>query len=72
MRFVISTELRIYSETFMAEFTLSDRDNLRFPILLGRKILRKKFFIDVTKKNLSFREKKKSTKATSRKTDKNF
>lgn len=64
MRYVIHTELRIYGETIMAEFTLSGRDNLRFPVLLGRKILRKRFVIDVTKKNLSFREKKKTRKQT--------
>lgn len=55
MRYVIKTTVRIFDRTIRAEFSLSSRDNLRFPILLGRKILRKRFIIDVTKKNLSFR-----------------
>jgi hypothetical protein len=57
-RFVINTTVKIYDEEIMAEFSLSDRDALRFPILLGRKILRDRFLIDVTKKNLSYRSNK--------------
>ena len=37
-----------------AEFSLSNRGNLKFPVLLGRKILRNRFLIDVTKKDLSY------------------
>jgi len=47
--------VKIFDEEITAEFSLSDRDALRFPILLGRKILRDRFLIDVTKKNLSYR-----------------
>lgn len=54
-RYVIITTVKIFSEQISAEFSLSDRDELRFPILLGRKILRDRYLIDVTKKNLSFR-----------------
>jgi hypothetical protein len=54
-RFVINTTVKIFDEEIMTEFSLSDRDALRFPILLGRKILRDRFLIDVTKKNLSYR-----------------
>jgi hypothetical protein len=56
-RYVIKTTVRIFDRLIRAEFSLSDRDNLRFPVLLGRKILRKRFLIDVTKKNLSFQTK---------------
>jgi hypothetical protein len=54
-RYVIKTTVKIFDEEISAEFSLSDRDALRFPILLGRKILRDRFLIDVTKKNLSYR-----------------
>jgi hypothetical protein len=66
-RYIIRTSIKIYDEEIMTEFSLSDRDALRFPILLGRKVLRERFMIDVTKKNLSYRanrilrKKKKST-----------
>ncbi|MBX2966089.1 MAG: RimK/LysX family protein [Cyclobacteriaceae bacterium] len=57
-RYVIRTTIKIFDEEIQTEFSLSDRDALRFPILLGRKILRNRFVIDVAKKNLSYRNKK--------------
>jgi hypothetical protein len=56
-RFVIITPLTIYNEVIHTEFSLSNRGSLKFPILIGRKILRDKFLIDVKKKNLSYKEK---------------
>ncbi len=57
MRFVIKTTIKIFDRKIRAEFTLSDREKLRFPVLLGRKILRNRFLIDVTKKDLYFQSK---------------
>ncbi|MBX2962564.1 MAG: RimK/LysX family protein [Cyclobacteriaceae bacterium] len=57
-RYIIKTTVKIFDQDILTEFSLSDRDTMRFPILLGRKILRHRFFIDVTKKNLSYRHKK--------------
>lgn len=57
-RFVIKTTIRLFNEDITTEFSLSNRGSLRFPILIGRKILRNRFVIDVTKKNLSFKEKR--------------
>lgn len=54
MRFVIKTRLKIFDRVIRTEFSLSNRGNLKFPVLLGRKILRNRFIIDVTKKDLSF------------------
>lgn len=58
-RFVIVTTVRIFNEDITAEFSLCNRGSLKFPILIGRKILRDRFLIDVKKKNLSFKEKRK-------------
>lgn len=63
-RYLIRTSISLYGEDYLAEFSLSDRDTMRFPILLGRKILRNRFLIDVSKRNLSFREKKRNRKTT--------
>jgi hypothetical protein len=57
MRYVIKTTIKIYDHLIKAEFSLSNRGNLKFPVLLGRKILRKRFLIDVTEKDLSFHSK---------------
>jgi len=61
MRYVIKTKIKIFDRVILAEFSLSNRGNLKFPVLLGRKILRNRFFIDVTKKDLSFERKIKSS-----------
>jgi hypothetical protein len=57
LRYVIKTSIRIFDHRIRAEFSLSNRGNLKFPVLLGRKILRKRFLIDVTKIDLSFQSK---------------
>jgi hypothetical protein len=57
-RFVIVTTLKVFDEDITTEFSLSNRGSLKFPILIGRKILRDRFLIDVTKKNLSYKEKR--------------
>jgi hypothetical protein len=53
MRYSIQTTLLLFGIEWPVEFTLSDRENMRFPVLLGRRFLRKKFVVDVAKKNLS-------------------
>lgn len=54
LRYVIKSLIRIHGRLIRAEFSLSNRGNLRFPVLLGRKILRHRFIIDVTKKDISY------------------
>ncbi|GIV37467.1 MAG: ribosomal protein S6 modification protein [Cyclobacteriaceae bacterium] len=57
-RFLIKTEVVIYGQTIETEFSLSNRGSLKFPILLGRKVLRGRFIIDVKQKNLSYKQKR--------------
>lgn len=66
-RFVIITTLKIFNEEITTEFSLSNRGSLKFPILIGRKILRDRFLIDVKQKNLSYREKRAAKKALKKK-----
>ena len=58
-RFVIETSIKIFEEVITTQFSLSNRGSLKFPILIGRKILRDRYLIDVKKKNVSFKEKRK-------------
>ena len=60
VRYLIETKLQLAGETFRAEFTLSDRSSMKNSILLGRKILRGRFLVDVSKTNLGkpYRKKK--------------
>jgi hypothetical protein len=66
-RYVINTVIRIFNEDITAEFSLSNRGLLKFPILIGRKILRDRFLIDVKKKNLSYKEKRRLMRLRKRK-----
>jgi hypothetical protein len=66
-RFVIVTTLKIFNEDITTEFSLSNRGSLKFPILIGRKILRDRFLIDIKKKNLSYREKRQQQRLVKRK-----
>lgn len=60
MRYTITTTLVIFGNEHPVEFTLTDRGQMRFPVLLGRRFLRKGFLVDVTKKNLSDRQRPQS------------
>ena len=50
---MIQTTIIIFNKTFPIYLTLSERKDMKYPILLGRKFLNKKFIIDTAKKNLS-------------------
>ena len=58
LRYVIRTTVKIYNRTFRTQFSLSARDNMKFPILLGRRVLKNRFFIDVSKTDMSYEHKK--------------
>lgn len=57
MRYIIRTTIRIHNKTYKTQFSLSDRDNLKFPVLLGRRVLKRRFLIDVSKTDISFNQK---------------
>ena len=45
-RYVIKTPLRIGDVTFRAEISLANRGNMKFPMLIGRSSLRRRFVVD--------------------------
>ncbi|MFC5626989.1 ATP-dependent zinc protease family protein [Algoriphagus winogradskyi] len=53
VRYLIETTFELAGESYSAEFTLSDRSSMRNAILLGRKILKNRFLVDVSKINLA-------------------
>jgi hypothetical protein len=61
-RFVINTTIKLFGEEYSTSFSLSNRGSLKFPVLIGRKLLRHRFLIDVSKVNMSFRAKRKQEK----------
>lgn len=59
-RFIIKTKIRIFNKSYPIELSLTDRSTMGFPVLLGRKVLYNRFIVDVTQKNLSYKQKKKN------------
>ncbi|MEC7162086.1 MAG: RimK/LysX family protein, partial [Pseudomonadota bacterium] len=45
-RYVIKTPLKIGGVEFRAEISLADRRDMRFPMLIGRSSLRRRFVVD--------------------------
>ena len=46
LRYVIKTTVRIHGKTYKTQFSLSDRDNMKFRMLLGRRALEGRFLVD--------------------------
>ncbi|MFC6997320.1 ATP-dependent zinc protease family protein [Rufibacter roseus] len=61
-RYIIRTKVIIHGQAVESEFSLSDRSDLKYPVLLGRVLLRRRFIVDVSKKNLSLKAKNKAKK----------
>lgn len=52
-RYVIRTRIKFFNEEIEAEFSLSDRSDMKYPVLIGRKLLKNRFIVDVARKNLA-------------------
>ncbi|OIP00865.1 MAG: peptidase [Bacteroidetes bacterium CG2_30_33_31] len=61
-RFVVGTTIILFGEQYPIELSLSERSDMKFPILLGRKLLKNRFIVDVSKYDLSFKAKQKTIK----------
>lgn len=61
-RFFVRMPIILFGERIETDFSLTTRNGLKNPVLIGRKLLNKKFLIDTSKTNLSFKEKKKALK----------
>ncbi|MFN5182016.1 MAG: ATP-dependent zinc protease [Bacteroidota bacterium] len=48
-RYVIKTLIEIAGRKIMSTISLADRGSMKFPVLIGRKLLKKKFLVDVDK-----------------------
>ena len=57
-RYIIKTTIVLFEEEIETTFSLTDRSEMKYPILLGRKLLRSRFVVDVSQVNLSFKNKK--------------
>lgn len=51
-RYLISTRVRLGTHVVRAQFTLFDRSDMKYQVLLGRKFLRGRFMVDVAAKHV--------------------
>ncbi len=56
-RFIVNTIIVIFDQEYPIELSLSERSDMKFPLLLGRRFLNHQFMVDPSKKNLSYKEK---------------
>ena len=48
LRYLIKTKVQFGNKKFKIEFTLNNRMNMRYPVLLGRKFITGRFLVDVS------------------------
>ncbi len=53
-RYAVQSDIKIFNKTYKISLTLSSREDMRFPVLLGRKFLTKKFIVDTQLTDVSF------------------
>ncbi|WP_304140544.1 RimK/LysX family protein [Mesoflavibacter zeaxanthinifaciens] len=56
-RYKIKTDVVFFGKTYKINLTLSTRSDMRFPVLIGRQFLKRKFLVDVDLQNQSFNKK---------------
>jgi len=54
-RYLVKTKIMMFGELVETDFTLTDRGTMRFPILLGRKLLKRRYLVNVDRTNLSYK-----------------
>jgi hypothetical protein len=48
-RYAIKLKVKVGDQEVLTEFTLTNRDKMNYPVLLGRKFLRHRFVVDVSR-----------------------
>lgn len=56
-RYVIKTKIILFNKIYRTEFTLADREKMKYPVLIGRRLLKDNFLVDVALKDVSHQQK---------------
>lgn len=48
-RYIIKTRIKLGKKNILTTLSLSDRENMRYPVLIGRRLLKGKFIVDVNR-----------------------
>lgn len=52
-RYIVKGNIELFGKVIKTPFSLTERQEMRYPILLGRKLLNNRFIVDPSKTNLS-------------------
>lgn len=55
-RYRVEMDIKLAGENYKTIFTLADRSRNRYPVLLGRSLLRDRFVVDVSKRNVRLKQ----------------
>ena len=58
-RYIIKTRVRIGRRIIKSVISLTNRGTMRYPVLIGRKLLKRRFIVDVEQENILPKKKKK-------------
>lgn len=56
-RYQVMSRIKIFGKIFKISLSLTDRQEMRFPVLIGRKFLTKKFIVDTELIDVSYNKK---------------
>jgi len=56
-RYMVQSNIKLFNKVFKISLSLSDRQEMRYPVLIGRKFLTKKFIVDTELIDVSFNQK---------------
>ena len=59
-RYIIKTRVRIGKRIIKSVISLTNRGTMRYPVLIGRKLLKRRFIVDVEQQNILPAKKKKT------------
>lgn len=63
-RYEVQSSIVLFDKEYSISLTLSSRDDMRFPVLLGRKFLTRRFMVDTELTDVSFKNKTNELKDT--------
>lgn len=56
-RYQVLSKIKIFNKVYKISLSLSSRQEMRFPVLIGRKFLTKKFIVDTELTDVSYKKK---------------
>ena len=56
-RYMVQSNIKLFNKIFKISLSLSDRQEMRYPVLIGRKFLTKKFIVDTELIDVSYNKK---------------